>query len=202
MAKMAAFKIMDCALLTRMSGLPPAVVNLDVLKMAVGYQGPSAGRPADYLEPGWEKAAAEIGDLAESEEDIMSYACFPREAREFLRPQFLSSDMGVSGGILLIAETGSVAPFTNEGNEGMCTIVPRVHVVVTGIEKVVPTLDDLAALMPYLNEHLAEAGRTDPIDIMFMCFDGGAPEDKAFNVQQHLDALLSLIHISEPTRPY
>ena len=54
---------------------------------------------------------------------------------------------------------------------------------------VVETLDDLAALMPYLNEHLAAEGRTDPLDIMFMCFDGGAPEDKAFNVQQHLDAL-------------
>jgi hypothetical protein len=68
-----------------------------------------------------------------------------REAREFLRPHFLSADMGVSGGNFLIAETGSVAMFTNEGNEGMCTVLPpKVHVVVTGIEKVLPTLEDLA----------------------------------------------------------
>ncbi len=66
-----------------MYGRPPAEINPDVLKMAIGDQEPLTGRPADYLEPGWEKAAAEIGDLAESEEDIMSYACFPREAREF-----------------------------------------------------------------------------------------------------------------------
>ncbi len=66
-----------------MYGRPPAEINPDVQKMAIGDQDPLTGRPADYLEPGWEKAAAEIGDLAESEEDIMSYACFPREAREF-----------------------------------------------------------------------------------------------------------------------
>ena len=59
-----------------------------------------------------------------------------REAREVLRGHFLSSDMGVTGGNFLIAETGSVALVTNEGNEGMCTIVPKVHVVLTGIEKV------------------------------------------------------------------
>ncbi|MHB1318168.1 MAG: pyruvate carboxylase subunit B, partial [Anaerolineae bacterium] len=66
-----------------MYGRPPAEINPEVLRMAIGDQEPLTGRPADYLEPGLEKAAAEIGDLAQSEEDIMSYACFPREAREF-----------------------------------------------------------------------------------------------------------------------
>ena len=74
-----------------------------------------------------------------------------REAREVLRPQFLSADMGVTGGNFIIAESGSVAVVTNEGNEGMCTIVPpKVHVVVTGIEKVLPTLSDLATVMRLL----------------------------------------------------
>jgi L-lactate dehydrogenase complex protein LldF len=72
------------------------------------------------------------------------------EAREILRPQFLAADMGVTGGNFLIAETGSVALVTNEGNEGMCTMLPRVHVAVTGIEKVLPTLDDLATAMRLL----------------------------------------------------
>jgi len=54
---------------------------------------------------------------------------------------------------------------------------------------VVETLADLAALMPYLTEHAASIGRTEPIDIMFMCFDGGLPEDPAFDAQQHLEAL-------------
>lgn len=73
-----------------------------------------------------------------------------REARERLRPDFLSAEMGMSGGNFLIAETGSVAIVTNEGNGRLCTTMPRVHVALTGIEKVIPTLDDLATLMRIL----------------------------------------------------
>ncbi len=69
-----------------------------------------------------------------------------REARETLRPKFLHSDMGVTGGNFLIAETGSVALVTNEGNEGMCTLMPKVHVAVTGIEKILPTFEDFATI--------------------------------------------------------
>lgn len=73
------------------------------------------------------------------------------EARAVLRSHFLSADMGITGGNFLIAETGSVAVVTNEGNEGMCTIMPpKVHVALTGIEKVLPTLEDLATLMRLL----------------------------------------------------
>jgi L-lactate dehydrogenase complex protein LldF len=74
-----------------------------------------------------------------------------REAREVLRGHFLSADMGVTGANFLIAETGSATVVTNEGNEGMCTILPpKVHVVLTGIEKVLPTLEDVATLMRLL----------------------------------------------------
>ena len=66
-----------------------------------------------------------------------------------LRPKFLSADMGISGGNFVMAETGSVVLVTNEGNGGMCTM-PRVHVAVTGIEKVLPTLEDLATAMRLL----------------------------------------------------
>jgi L-lactate dehydrogenase complex protein LldF len=73
------------------------------------------------------------------------------EARAVLRSHFLSADMGITGGNFLIAETGTVALVTNEGNEGMCTIMPpKVHVVLAGIEKVLPTLEDLATLMRLL----------------------------------------------------
>lgn len=68
------------------------------------------------------------------------------EAREILRPHFLSADMGISGGNFLIAETGSVMLFTNEGNGRLSTTVPRVHVAISGIEKIVPTLEDAATL--------------------------------------------------------
>jgi L-lactate dehydrogenase complex protein LldF len=73
------------------------------------------------------------------------------EARAVLRSHFLAADMGITGGNFVVAETGTVALVTNEGNEGMCTIMPpKVHVVITGIEKVLPTLEDLATLMRLL----------------------------------------------------
>jgi L-lactate dehydrogenase complex protein LldF len=91
-----------------------------------------------------------------------------REAREVLRGHFLSSDMGVTGANFLIAETGSVAVVTNEGNEGMCTILPRVHVVLAGIEKVLPTLEDAATLMRLL----ARSATGQPISNYFSFLTG------------------------------
>jgi len=69
-----------------------------------------------------------------------------REARMMLREHFLTADLGLSGGNFLVAETGSVALVTNEGNGRMVTTLPRVHIAITGIEKVIPTLEDLSTL--------------------------------------------------------
>jgi len=65
-------------------GRPPAPIDERVKKLAIGDEEPIDCRPADLLEPGFEKAAAEIGDLAENEEDVLCYALFPQVAREFL----------------------------------------------------------------------------------------------------------------------
>jgi probable F420-dependent oxidoreductase len=54
---------------------------------------------------------------------------------------------------------------------------------------VVETLDDLRPMLAYLRDHAEAVGRRDPIDIMFMCSDGGHPESPDFNAQQHLEAL-------------
>ncbi|MGV0950838.1 MAG: lactate utilization protein B, partial [Azonexus sp.] len=72
------------------------------------------------------------------------------EARAVLRQHFLSAEMGISGANFLIAESGSAALVTNEGNGRMVTTLPKVHVVITGIEKIVPTLEDFATLMRLL----------------------------------------------------
>jgi len=66
-------------------GRPPAEINPEVMKMALGDQEPITGRPADLLEPGFEKAKEEIGSLAENEEDVLSYALFPGPAKEYLQ---------------------------------------------------------------------------------------------------------------------
>ena len=73
-----------------------------------------------------------------------------RYAREKLRAAFLNADMGISGGNFIIAETGSIGLVTNEGNARMVTSLPRVHVAVVGIEKIVETVDDYVTLTQVL----------------------------------------------------
>jgi L-lactate dehydrogenase complex protein LldF len=72
------------------------------------------------------------------------------EARQVLRDKFLSADVGITGANFLIAATGGVVIVTNEGNADLTASLPDTHVVVTGIEKVVPTLDDVGVLLRVL----------------------------------------------------
>lgn len=72
------------------------------------------------------------------------------EARGVLREKFLAADVGVTGANFLIAETGSTLIVTNEGNGDLTLSLPRVHVVVATIDKVVPTLEDAATLLRVL----------------------------------------------------
>ncbi len=64
-------------------------------------------------------------------------------ARRLLRDEFLSADMGITGANFGVVETGTICLVTNEGNGRMVTTLPRVHVALMGIEKLVPTLADL-----------------------------------------------------------
>lgn len=65
-------------------GQPPAPISEEIKRKIIGDEEPITGRPADYLEPRLEQARREIGDLAESEEDVISYTLFPQVARKFL----------------------------------------------------------------------------------------------------------------------
>jgi L-lactate dehydrogenase complex protein LldF len=71
-------------------------------------------------------------------------------ARRTLRKAFFSAEMGISGANFLVADTGMIALTTNEGNGRLCTTLPRIHVAIAGIEKVIPRLEDLALLWPVL----------------------------------------------------
>jgi pyruvate/oxaloacetate carboxyltransferase len=65
-------------------GKPPAPMDPAIQKLAIGNETPITCRPGDLLEPGWEAAKKELGDLARSDEDIMSYALFPQIVKPFL----------------------------------------------------------------------------------------------------------------------
>ena len=68
------------------------------------------------------------------------------EARQVLRQQFLSADVGITGANFCIAETGTTVIVTNEGNGDLTQILPRVHIALASIEKMVPTLEDVSTL--------------------------------------------------------
>jgi L-lactate dehydrogenase complex protein LldF len=72
------------------------------------------------------------------------------EARARLRERFLAADVGITGANFLIAETGSSVIVTNEGNGDLTQTLPRVHVVLASIEKVVPTIEDCVSLLRLL----------------------------------------------------
>jgi L-lactate dehydrogenase complex protein LldF len=73
-----------------------------------------------------------------------------RYARERLREEFLQADMGLSGANFGVVENGTICLVTNEGNGRMVTTLPRVHVALMGIEKLVPTMADLDRFLKLL----------------------------------------------------
>jgi L-lactate dehydrogenase complex protein LldF len=72
------------------------------------------------------------------------------EARNILREKFLTADVGITGANFLVAETGSSIIVTNEGNGDLTQTLPKMHIVLATIEKLVPTLEDVSQLLRVL----------------------------------------------------
>jgi L-lactate dehydrogenase complex protein LldF len=90
-----------------------------------------------------EKADATDEEVA----DVPQMTAF---ARRMLRRAFLQADMGISGVNFAVAETGAVTICTNEGNGRLTTTLPRIHVAMMGIERIVPTMEDLGVVLQVL----------------------------------------------------
>jgi len=75
------------------------------------------------------------------------------KARELLREKYTSYDIGITGGNFLIADTGSIAVTENEGNARLTTTFPKIHIAIVGIEKLVPSINDLDLFWPTLAAH-------------------------------------------------
>jgi L-lactate dehydrogenase complex protein LldF len=84
------------------------------------------------------------------ERDLSDRAALLAEARRVLRDRFLQADVGITGANFLIAETGTTAIVTNEGNGDLTQTLPRIHIAIASIEKIVPTLEDASTLIRVL----------------------------------------------------
>jgi len=96
-------------------------------------------------------------------------------ARGVLREQFFAADMGISGCNFGVAATGSVVLVTNEGNGRMTTTLPRTHVVVMGVERLVPTIEDLEPILRVL----PRAGAGERITAYVTAITGPRRDDEA-----------------------
>ncbi len=110
-------------------------------------------RPVHIVTPAIHMSAADVGRLfAEKlgEPFTEEHTKLTDVARRHLREEYLAADMGVSGCNFAVANTGTAVVIENEGNAGLSTATPPVHVAVVGIEKVLPRLEDLPLFLNLL----------------------------------------------------
>ncbi len=109
--------------------------------------------PSHMVLPAIHMTREEVSDLFSKEVDERLTSDIPRlvkVARERLRPKFLQAEMGISGGNMAVAETGSIVLMTNEGNARLVTSLPKIHVALVGIEKLVANYADVATILKAL----------------------------------------------------
>ena len=170
------------SMLTEEIDLNPALerARIDVLETDLGefilqlFDEP----PSHILGPAIHKSLQQVRNLftevlrtdSDADPDTLAQA-----AREALSDVFIRADMGITGANFLVAETGTVALIENEGNIRLATSLPRVHVAIVGIEKLLPRMTDLAGFL----QLTARAATGQPIGCFVSLIQGPAlhPED-------------------------
>jgi len=109
--------------------------------------------PSHMVMPAIHMTKEEVSELFSKEINERLSSDIPRlvkVARNELRPKFLKADMGISGGNMAVAETGSIVLVTNEGNARLVTSLPKIHIALVGIEKLVEKFADIAPILKAL----------------------------------------------------
>ena len=109
--------------------------------------------PYHIIAPAIHKSSEEVAALFSEKigtEPTLVIEDLTEVARKQLREKFISADMGITGGNFMVADTGTLALVSNEGNGRMCTSMPRIHVGIVGMEKVIPSITDLGLFLRLL----------------------------------------------------
>jgi L-lactate dehydrogenase complex protein LldF len=126
------------------------VVETDLGEYIIQLRGE---RPAHIITPAVHLKRAQVAQLFHERLGIAYTEDIPtltNTARNVLREVFLTADVGISGVNFGVVESGTLAIVTNEGNGRMCTTMPRVHIALMGMERLAPSLDDLALFLSLL----------------------------------------------------
>ena len=129
-------------------------------------------KPSHIIMPAIHKTRQDIAKLFAEELPGVAYTedvdALIQIGRRVLRRQFADADIGLSGVNFAVAETGTLCLVENEGNGRMCTTVPRVHIAITGIEKVVEKLEHV----PPLYSLLSRSATGQPVTTYFNLISG------------------------------
>jgi L-lactate dehydrogenase complex protein LldF len=143
----------------------------------------AAEAPSHIIAPAVHKTREQVAELFVEKLGISVEAdirALTAAARDALRSEFLSAEMGITGGNLLVAESGSLVLVTNEGNGRMVTSLPPVHVAVVGIEKVVPTWEQAEVWLSLL----ARSATGQPLSIYTNLITGPARQGELDGSQE------------------
>jgi L-lactate dehydrogenase complex protein LldF len=130
------------------AGVKPVETDLGEYIIQLAHE-----KPSHIIAPAIHKTRGQVADLFskelggrfEADPEVLTAV-----ARKELRQKFLDADMGITGANFAVAETGTIVLVTNEGNGRMVTSLPRIHVAVMGMEKVIPTMTDLMVFLAIL----------------------------------------------------
>src|SRR5919107_1305337 len=118
---------------------------------------PRNGRPSHIIAPAVHLNATQVEEdfrrvhtHLDAKRDLSEPVQLLTEARAVLRERFLAADVGITGANFLVAETGTSIIVTNEGNGDLTQILPKTHIVLASIEKLVPTLEDVSQILRVL----------------------------------------------------
>jgi L-lactate dehydrogenase complex protein LldF len=126
------------------------VVETDLGEYIIQLRGE---RPAHIITPAVHLNRRQVGELFHQKLGIPYTESIPvltNTARAVLREVFLTADIGLTGVNFGVVENGALTIVTNEGNGRMCATMPRLHIALMGIERILPTLDDLAMFLSLL----------------------------------------------------
>ncbi len=141
--------------------------------------------PSHMVMPAIHMTRQEVAELFSKEVNERLSSDIPRlvkVAREQLRPLFLEAEMGISGANIAVAETGSIVLMTNEGNARLVTTLPRIHVAVVGIEKLVAQYGDVATILKALPRSATAQLLTSYVSII----SGPTPNDDGSQKELHI----------------
>jgi L-lactate dehydrogenase complex protein LldF len=130
------------------AGVAPVETDLGEYIIQLAHE-----KPSHIIAPAIHKTKGQVAELISAvahERLAADPEVLTAAARVLLRQKFLDADMGISGANFAVADTGTIVLVTNEGNGRMITSLPRIHVVVMGIEKVIPSMTDLMVFLALL----------------------------------------------------